>query len=156
MSGIAPLVDALPAVRAMLLADAALVEQITGGAVPSASAAVVRLYGEGLPPNPVMLAGATQTSLPNVLPPTLVYLGSGGLHESFAWQPRIDLRAYAPTRAAARALWIAAYNALLARPGRYAGLYLEVLRGTVPVATDEPDGGYPVALGLITFAAVGG
>jgi hypothetical protein len=92
-------VDALPAMRALLAANSGLAARCTGGDVPSVRASETRIYSEELPTN--VIASATR---PGVLPDTLLLVGAGGGGDTqlaVLSRPRVEVRAYSISRASA-------------------------------------------------------
>lgn len=151
----APSYDPLPALRAVLAADATLAAAVTGGDVASAYAAVVRIYTGGLP-SPLIV----HTLDPTILPPTIVIKGSGlGGDPNIAVKQfgRIELRCYHATEATARALWYQALNVLReTTPALVGQVWVEAdLQHSGPNADNEPGGGYLIATGFVPFSAIG-
>ncbi len=130
--------DPLPAVLAEL--GAAALAGVEG-----------RIYGERLPTAVAM--DATETNRPA----RQVVVGSAGGGADWyvpLGRPRLALRAYGPTLAAARALWYAANGVLHDRTITRAGVRVVPSLNGGPNPGIEPDSGFPMVESLYDLMTV--
>lgn len=147
--------DVTPVVQAMLRADTGLATLVTGGAIqPAGRSAEVRIYGERLPPVPIV-----SSSLPKLLPATIVVASAGGpfmVNLLTDGSPRIELRCYHTRADLARALWYSAVQRLLSGPwfDDTAGVWFEATSATSPVIDTEYGSEFLLARGMVGLYAL--
>ena len=157
------LIDPIDQIRAAIVADAGVLAVITAQPV-SASA---RAYSERLPSDFVVSPLATAAQKPELLAPTILLVGGGGVayERGLISQPRYELRAYAPTATQARELCYLALNAINERAIYEDGRVLCYVSfagdmgGTMPILSVDPDTGTPyyyAFFGATVYAGQGG